>query len=192
MAISDHMKAVTSFYRSPITILANISQRYLEAVFFLGLLAYSALLVWETRGYGPDARLFPLLVGVPLIAMLVLQIVLLLLPDRLTPSGGGMFNDISDEFTEVEEDRDKPSTEVMIQRETSMMFWLIGVIIAIWLFGFLLAIPIFIFVFKYYYDRDLTQAIILASVIYVLIDIMFLRLLNFVLWGGLLIDGGGI
>jgi hypothetical protein len=186
------LQYLETIYSKPYQFLEKIPERRFEAVFLLSLLSYSLVMVFELERYSSDARLFPLLVGIPLVLMLIVQILLLVLPDKFTPSSGGVFSDMTSSFNEDTDEQASITRGVKIQRETTMVFWIISAILMIWLFGMVVSIPIFVFAFKFVYSKNLLSSTIVAGVVYALIDIIFIRLLNFIFWEGLIFRGGGV
>jgi hypothetical protein len=186
------LQYLETIYSKPYQFLEKIPERRFEAVFLLSLLSYSLVMVFELERYSSDARLFPLLVGIPLVLMLIVQILLLVLPDKFTPSSGGVFSDMTSSFNEDTDGQASITRGVKIQRETTMVFWIISAILMIWLFGMVVSIPIFVFAFKFVYSKNLLSSTIVAGVVYALIDIIFIRLLNFIFWEGLVFRGGGV
>lgn len=163
--------------------LADVDERYLATLFFLGLLAYILALIYESLGYSADARLFPLIVGVPLAILLVAKVLLLLLQDRLDLHVVGLFEDVGD--LNIASTREVGDKSVQYRREFSMILWIGGLLLLIYLFGNLAAVPIFIFAFIFAYERDLLRAAIAAIVTFAFIYLLFVQILDATLWRGI-------
>lgn len=170
--------------------LAVINGRYLAAVFFSVLLTYTLALVYESLAYSADARLFPLIVGIPLSIMIVGKILLLLLQERLNLQVAGFFEDIDN--LNVSQTKKEQSTAARYRREFSMVLWIGGLMSLIYLIGNLAAVPVFIFAFIFAYERALKRAVLAAIVTSILIYLLFVQVLNTTLWRGIYPIAGGL
>lgn len=168
--------------------LTDVDGRYFATLFFLGLLAYTLALLSEALGYSSNARLFPLIVGVPLSILLVAKIVLLLLQDRLDLQVVGFFEDVGD--MNVTSTREAVGRGVRYRRELSMIAWIGGLALLIYFFGNLVAVPVFIFAFILSYERAPLRAAIVAVVTSVFIYLLFVWVLDATLWRGIFPLGG--
>lgn len=176
----------------PLGLLRSVDDRQWEILFFLLILGYSVLLVYEAWGYGPDARLFPLMVGIPLVGMLVVKIGLLLFADRIDLSENDMFGSVTSDLDDSEdiaesEETSKFDTLVRYRREYEMVGWTFVLIGLIWLLGFRLSMLVFIPVFIYRYERAPKRAVGVTIFTWIATDLIFVRLLSVTFWEGVII-----
>lgn len=170
--------------------LADIDGRYLAAVFFSVLLTYTLALVYESFGYAWDARLFPLIVGIPLSIMILGKILLLLLNDRLDLQVVGFFEDVGD--MNPSQKKKAQSRASRYRREFSMVLWIVGLVLLIYLIGNLAAVPLFIFAFILTYERNFRRAVLAAIVTSVFIYLLFIQVLDSTLWRGIYQISGAV
>lgn len=168
--------------------LADVDERYFATVFFVGLLAYTLALLWEALGYSADARLFPIIVGAPLSALLVAKILLLLFQDRLDLRVVGLFEDVGE--MNVSSTGEAVDRAVRYRRELSMIAWIGGLALLIYFFGNLVAVPVFILAFILAYEHAPLRATIVAIVTFVFIYLLFVQVLDATLWRGIVPLGG--
>lgn len=167
--------------------LTEIDTRYLKATFFAVIFSYTLLLVLEALGYSSDARLFPLVVGGPLLGLTALKLLQLLFEDRFRMDVTDLI-DIGDMDAVADEENRDPA--LTYQRQFTMILWTAGVVALIWLFGHLIALAVFVFAFIYVYERSLRRAIVATALTYAFVHLLFIELLGASLWGGILVIGG--
>lgn len=170
---------------------SQVSFNQWKTVFFGVLFAYTALLVFESLGYSADARLFPLIIGVSLLGMLLVNIVLIHYPTQFSSESGGLFDSISEEIKpdQTNEETEEPTAVVRIYREITMVLWIFGVFVLIWLIGFLNAFAVFIFSFIYVYEEDLIRAGGVSLLSLLFMYALFVELLSLPIWEGILLSG---
>ena len=171
--------------------ISRISQDIWKTVFFGMLFAYTAVLVFASLGYTAAARLFPLIIGLPLLGMLLMNILLIHNPTKYTIRFGGLFDDISDEaMSEQMSNGDAGGSDVAtrIHREITMGLWILSVLVLIWLFGFLNAFLVFIFLFVYFYEGSLIRAGTVTVLSLIFIYALFIELLALPLPEGALLS----
>jgi hypothetical protein len=83
-----------------------------------------AAALWQSRDFGPRAGLFPWVIGIPVLALALLQLVLELAGKVRRPALGL-----------GEPEHDLPAPEVQ-RRTASILGWIVGYLAAIWLLGF--------------------------------------------------------
>lgn len=168
--------------------LADLESRYLAVAFFATLLLYTLALVSQALGYSEAARLFPLIVGVPLVGMLVAYILLLLLQDRVDVRTVGFFDDVGDfeagprGFEGEQSDR--------YRREFGMVLWIGALVVLTWLVGNLVAVAVFVFAFVHVHERAPLRALLVAGLTFGFIYLLFVRVLGATLWRGVIPLGG--
>lgn len=165
----------------PFEVLAEVDGRYRSAAFFLGVGAYVLLQVFTALGYRPDVRLFPLVIGIPLLGLIAAQVVLLLFGERL----GFRMTDLFENVTQMEFEGivDIPD-DVRYRREFEMVVWTAALIVLVWLVGIMVAIAVFVFVFIYAYERSLTRSLVAMVVTYGFVYVLFIQILDAVLYEG--------
>lgn len=172
------------------TLVQRVEGRYWSTVFFLGLFGYTLLLVVEALGYSGPARLFPLVIGVPLLGLIVVKVVVTLFKERLGIQSIDLFEDIQ-EF-EGDEELDAPAERQQYRRELETALWVAFAIVSIALFGHLFGLLVFVFGFVYAYERDLLRAGVATAVTFLFVYLLFKAILGASLHEGLLISFGGV
>lgn len=165
--------------------IAAVDSRYWASLFFGGVFAYVALLVMQAGGYSADPRLFPLLIGVPLLALIVGQVALLIFGDRLGIESVDLFES-AHELTVEDERTEMEATIEQNRREAEMLVWALVSFGLIWLFGHIIALVVFVFGFIYAYERDLKRALLATAVTFGFIYLLFVSILGASLWEGIL------
>lgn len=169
--------------------LANVEGRYLAILFFSVLLLYTLALVNQALGYSEAARLFPLIVGFPLLAMLVVYILLLALQNRIDVRTVGFFDDVGNIGEEVSGTVEMDRSD-RYRREFSMVLWVGSLILLTWLIGNLVAVAVFVFTFIYVNERAFVRALLVAAVTFGFIYLLFVQILGATLWRGVVPLGG--
>lgn len=182
--VSNSMRFISQY-------VSQISSERWEVVFLGILLAYAAALVFQAMSYSPDARLFPMLIGVPLLGMILVKILITHYPIRSISGTGGLVDRVSKEIEPNqtnEDDSEETASIVHIQRELTMTSWIVGVFILIWLLGFLNASAIFMFSFIYIYENSLIRAGGVTLLALIFIYGLFVELLSLPLWEGIILS----
>ena len=104
--------------------------RFWDALFTSFIIVVIALALWQSRNFGYRAGLFPWTIGFPLLALAIAQLCL-----ELT---GKAKRTVTREGETAEE----RSADVVLRRTTSIVSWILGVLLLIWLLGFNLAVPV--------------------------------------------------
>jgi hypothetical protein len=134
--------------------------------FTLVMLAILVAMVGMAAQYPPDARFMPWVVGIPAIALCLLQLV-----RELRAAG---------------EARGEPSS---LGREAAMWGYFLGLVGGILLFGFLLAVPVFLLAFLRHWARaSWPLALALAGAASLVYYLVFVEGLNVALHQGFLIE----
>lgn len=169
----------------------RVDGRYWTTVFFLGLFAYTLLLVITAMGYSGPAGLFPIAVGLPLLALIVVKVVVTLFADRLGIESIDLFEDIQS-LEGDEEERDEADERLTYRRELETTLWVGFSVVSIWLLGHLLGLLVFVFGFVYAYERNLVRAGGATGVTFLFVYLLFRAILGANLYEGLLGVGGVI
>jgi len=102
--------------------------------------------------FSPKARLLPLIVSVPTLALTLFRLTVNLVPKLSAKYQTVREYDIFD-LAEIRKrvsaasDSEKPDVVSTHKKELNVVAWLIGLVIAIWLIGFLISITLFVFLF---------------------------------------------
>lgn len=165
--------------------IADVDGRYWASLFFGLIFAYVALMVLEALDYASAPRLFPLVVGVPLLLLIVLQVVLLLFQERLGIESVDLFESIQQLEGVAEEDDEETAAE-RPRREFEMIILSLLSFVLIWLLGHVAALLAFVFGFIYLYERDLRRALIATALTFGFVYLLFVSILNASLYEGVL------
>lgn len=183
--------------------LYDISPKAFEALFYLIVLAWVLLLLYWTQDWRTSDRLFPRMVGVPLIILLVLQLIRLKFTDQfnkitavlidLLSRGSSNDGGIS-EITDNLESKYKESKQKMGQRskrerqiyELYMIGWIIALPAMMYYLGFVNAVPVYIFAFMMFFTRNPKLSTAITVGFSIALYILFVVLLSINLWDGTL------
>jgi putative tricarboxylic transport membrane protein len=103
--------------------------RIWDILFTLTMVCALAIALWQSQDFGFRAGLFPWVIGYPVLAFTIVQLVLELLGKvRLSGMEGGL-------------DVELPA-DVVARRTANMLGWIVGFFVAIWLLGFPIAVPV--------------------------------------------------
>lgn len=183
---SNDNRAVDGLSDRIFVFIENTDGRYWAVAFFLGLIAYTGLLVIEALTYSDAAQLFPLIIGVPLLGLIVLDIVLVLYGDRI----GIESDDLFEEAIFLDDEGEAHNLADQYRREFEMVLWTAVSVALIWLVGHIIALGVFVFVFIYTYERDLKRAVLATAITFGFVYLLFIVLLEANLASGILSIGG--
>lgn len=140
--------------------LFQIETTYFLAGFYFLIFLYVLSTVVAAINYSPSARLFPLLIGIPLLILLTTKLVLILFVSPRTDSTGP-FSHVYN--TLLESDSHQPN-ENQQKDEAHTLIWITIAFLLIWLIGFYFAGFIFITAFIYYNERSLLRALLTSTI----------------------------
>jgi hypothetical protein len=112
-----------------VTALSDTRRRW-DLAFALVLLAVFGYAFATALGYPEDARLLPLAVALPGLALAAIQVILSLRP----LAGAAVERPVGDRETLTPGERTRRTTEIAA--------WILGIFLAIYLVGFLIAVPL--------------------------------------------------
>lgn len=167
----------------------RVDGRYWSTAFFVALFAYTLLLVVTALGYGSGAQLFPLVVGIPLLALIVTEIVILLFQERLGFESVDLFESVQQLEGTEEKTTDRRQ---QYRREFEMALWVTLSVAVVWLFGHMVGLVAFVFGFIYAYERSTRRALVATVITFVFVYLLFVSLLGANLWEGLIPIGGAL
>ena len=108
-----------------------------QAIFSLGFVIFFIVFVYEAQGWRPQARLYPLAIGIPMLILAVIQLILDL---------KGVERKQKDDAAPVDFQFAQSVDPAVARSRTFNIFgWLFGFFIGIWLLGFNITIPLMVF-----------------------------------------------
>jgi len=141
-----------------------------QIIFDLLVILFFAFLVWEAKDWGLQARLYPWVIGFPMLGLAVLQLGSDLRGERKTSSGA----------TPVDIQFAKGIDPVLARERTIQIFsWVFGFLATVWLVGFSITIPTFVFFYlKTQAREDWFLSVLLTAVAWFIYWGLFERLLR--------------
>ena len=179
--------------------LASVRQKYadvdkrrlFETGLYLLLLAALVGMMWTGRNLQWDDRAFSLVVGIPTIALLLVQIAIMVRPDLAERFGS---DDDSESFQEKfsasiegSEEEGRPA-HVRRKYEILLILWTIAFPIAMYYFGMLLIVPVYVFLFVWFFHGSLKAALVTTVVFSVVTYLLFVWFLELRPWPGVLFE----
>ncbi|MGE5303799.1 MAG: tripartite tricarboxylate transporter TctB family protein [Alphaproteobacteria bacterium] len=108
-----------------------------QAIFSLGFVIFFIVFVYEAQGWRPQARLYPLAIGIPMLILAIIQLILDL---------KGVERKQKDDAAPVDFQFAQSVDPAVARSRTFNIFgWLFGFFIGIWLLGFNITIPLMVF-----------------------------------------------
>ncbi len=117
-----------------------------QVIFSLLIIIFFAVLLYEAREWRPQARLYPWVIGIPMLILAIVHLILELKgSDKLNSSGAAPM-DL--QFSQTLD-------PALVRRRTINIFsWIVGFLIGIWLLGFSVAIPLLVFFYLKAQSRE--------------------------------------
>lgn len=154
-------------------------------LFFLVWVLYLLVTAYNWTAYRD--RLFPLLVGTPVLLFILVKLASLRYPeliDEIIPSRGEALNE---EVTPMDQNRASGySAEKRKKLEIRICVWIVLLPVALHYLGFIIALPIYMFAFTYYLTGDLKTTTYFTLGFVAFIYVLFIQLLNMIIWQGAL------
>lgn len=172
--------------------LFSVHSKWFSLAFYAGIMAWVLLLLYWSRSWQWTNKLFPLMVGVPVILFTLLQTVDVWYPDafdRLHPNRvvGGGSDGLSEDLEETAEDDMSTRSKAEQQRwELYMLAWVTALPMLMYFVGFAISIPIYTFALGWFFLRDVRAASGLTVGVSLFIYVLFVLLLGVPLWEGVL------
>lgn len=169
------MAAQPRFFDRVFDGLVTVDSRVWPGIFFGVIGLYTFAVVLQSTSYSEAARLFPIVIGVPLLGLIALKLLMTVFDDRNWFASTELF-DFDDRFDHV--GVAAVEAAVRYQREAEMIIWLVGLSVFLWVFGFILTLIVFLFTFVFIYERDVLRAAIVSAVTVGFVYFFFIRLLG--------------
>ncbi|MFB6097313.1 MAG: tripartite tricarboxylate transporter TctB family protein [Haloferacaceae archaeon] len=168
----------------------GVSPKVWSVVFYGAALLWVLALLVLASPWNWDNKFFPMLVGIPVILMLLLQMASDQFPgffEQLRPEALEDDDDLSTEFERAKESNVSERSKSEQQRwELYMLGWVIALPILMYFVGFAWVIPIYTFALGLFFTRDVKMAVGIAFGVSLFIFLLFVVLLEVRLWEGVL------
>lgn len=166
-----------------------ISEHRIEQGFYLVLLVWVGLLMFFSLDLDFSSRLMPMLVGIPMLALIVLQLVPVdwnQLLDRLLPVSPASETEDAEVELAARTDDDRGHGPAEEQKTAvEMISWCLVLMVLVYLFGYYFTLPPYVFAFTWYFKRDLRAAAIVTVVFTVIVTLLFVVLFEQLLYTGI-------
>jgi len=158
-----------------------ITDRTAIGLFFFLLMCFA---VYAAFDFDVEARMMPLIVGVPTLA---LGTVVLIMEIASQWIGKPKHSEGAMDGSRLGKDLNAQERRAMARRETSLVLWLIGIVVLIWLIGLLWSIPVFLVLFLWLQAREPWRLIVSISLgTWAVVYLLFVHILNMELYRGLI------
>jgi len=142
-----------------------------QAIFSFCALVFFCVFVYQAMGWRMQARLYPFVIGIPMIILAIIQVIFDLKGIESKPEEGAAPVDIQRTST-VE-------PAVALKRAVIMFAWFLGFFFGCWLVGFSITIPVVVFSYMYFQGKEkLWLASTLTAISFVFYYSLFVKLLN--------------
>jgi hypothetical protein len=155
------------------------------ALFSFCALIFFCVFVYLAHEWRPQARLYPWVIGIPMVLLAVAQVIFDL---------KGVQAKKSDDATPMDFQFTKEIDPVTAKKRAIVMFsWLVGFFVLIWLLGFPIAIPLMMFCYlKFQGEEPWVLSIVLTVIAWVCFYALFVKLLTLPFHEGLIITWLGL
>jgi len=142
-----------------------------QVILSIILVAFFAVFAYTAKDWRLQARLYPWAIGIPMLALALVQLVLDL---------RGIEPTKSPDHAPVDVQFAKRADPVVARRRTLNIFsWIVGYIIAIWLIGFFYSVPLLVFLYLKVQSRERWPlSIALTAIAWIFFWALFDRLLH--------------
>ncbi len=153
--------------KAPIKAMVKIKP---QIFFDLLILLFFGYLVWEATEWKLQARLFPWVIGIPMLILAAIHLAIEL---------GGVTNSNSSESTPVDFQFAKGIDPLLARWRTISCFsWILGFLVGVWLVGFSICIPVVVFLYLKFQAREgWFLSVVLTSVCWLIYWGLFERIL---------------
>jgi hypothetical protein len=143
-----------------------------QAIFSFIFLIFFIVFVYQAKDWRPQARLYPLVIGIPMLILALIQVIFDLRGVERKPQDDATPMDF--QFSQA-----TVPPEVARKRAIVMFCWFFGFFAGIWLVGFSIAIALMVFGYlKIQSNEKWPISIILTTVAWVSFWGLFVKLLN--------------
>ena len=145
-----------------------------QTIFSFVVMIFFCVFVFEAKDWRMQARLYPWVIGIPMLIFAIVQFIIDLKGVVAKPSSSsdGAPMDFQFQQTDVSED-------VARQRTFTMFGWMFGFFAMIWLVGYVIAIPLMVFTYlKFQSGETWVLSTVLTVIAFVFFYALFVRLLN--------------
>ena len=141
-----------------------------QAIFSFVIVIFFIVFVSQAQGWRPQARLYPLAIGIPMLILAIVQLILDL---------KGVETKKRDDATPVDFQFAQQIDPAIARRRAVRMFmWLFGFFVGIWLLGFSVTIPLMVFTYlKLQSNESWRISIVLTAVAWAFFYFLFVKLL---------------
>lgn len=124
----------------------RISGYTINATFTFLIFILLIIALYTTREWSFQARLFPWTIGIPAIALALLQLLLDVFKKKTD-------EDQDQGIMDLQVDRSIPPEQV-VRRAANVFGWIFGLFITIWLLGFIISLPLFVLTYMSFQSRE--------------------------------------
>jgi len=144
-----------------------------QAIFSFVVMIFFCVFVYEAKDWRMQARLYPFVIGIPMLICAIVQFVMDFKGVEAKPSSSDAAPmDFQFQQTDV-------SPADVRKRTITMFSWMFGFFAAIWLVGYVIAIPLMVFGYlKFQSNEKWGLSIILTAFAFVFFYALFVKLLN--------------
>lgn len=142
-----------------------------QAIFSFCALVFFCVFVYQAKDWRMQARLYPFVIGVPMIILAIIQVILDL---------KGIEHKPEDNVTPMDFQATKiVEPAVAFKRTVNTFGWFFGFFFGCWLVGFTITIPVIVFSYMYIHGKEkLWLASTLTVVAFIFYYSLFVKLLN--------------
>jgi len=141
------------------------------AIFSFCALVFFCVFVYQAKDWRMQARLYPFVIGIPMIILAIIQVIMDL---------KGIEHKPDDNVTPMDFQATKTIEPALAFKRTINMFsWFLGFFFGCWFVGFSITIPVMVFSFMYFHGKEkFLLSATLTGIDFVFFWMLFVRLLN--------------
>jgi hypothetical protein len=142
-----------------------------QAIFSFCALVFFCVFVYQAKDWRMQARLYPYVIGIPMIILALIQVILDLKGYEPKQADDAAPVDIQRTVT--------VAPEIAFKRTVNTFGWFFAFFFGCWFVGFSITIPVIVFSYMYFHGKEkLWLASTLTAVAFVFYYSLFVRLLN--------------
>jgi tripartite tricarboxylate transporter TctB family protein len=155
-----------------------------QAILSFVFLVFFIVFVYQAKDWRMQARLYPWVIGIPMLVLAVIQVILDL---------KGVQREQKDDAAPMDFQFSQTVAPEVAQRRAIIMFsWLFGFFVSVWLLGFTITIPLMVFAYLRSYKERWVLSVTLTVLAWVFFYMLFVRLLNLPFPDGMIFTWMGI